>query len=111
MKKKKTKKIKISRLHFVLILIFYFILGGTTWAAIRMTDDPKPKKIVYKIKDVSTGCISTKYAVPDEDDFEYNIGDLFEEAGTAYPNGTITFSMMHKYVVIAKKNYKWNISQ
>jgi hypothetical protein len=110
-KKKKNKKSptpsKPISLRFMLgFAVSVLLLSSIVFAAIRMTDDPKPKRIIYRVKDVNTGIISSKYESEDLD-FHYEIGDFFEEGTTNYNQvgGTwINNSNYHKYVVIGKKN-------
>jgi len=104
-KKKKRKKDSRAIPHPILMACIsaatIFLCAGV-FAAIRMTDDPKPKAIVYRVKNVDDGSISVKHEFGDQD-FHYEVGDFFIEPDTTgYPNGFTAYGH-RKYVVIAKK--------
>ncbi len=105
MSKKKIREKRIQTVVMICYVILIFLFGMLVQAAIRMTNDPKPHKAVYQVKDVNTGILTTKYETEDQD-FDFKIGDFYEEASTNYPNGDSRFTVMHKWVVVGIKHVK-----
>lgn len=82
------------------------VIGGMLLASIRMVPDPQPAQYIYKLKEMHTGVVSSKWVDAGDPEYDYEVGDMFEQGDTVAHFTYEPITRVQRFIILKKRPLK-----